>query len=117
MKAELLEWVGENQRRTDNLEFPPVGAQVRIQYRIREGEKTRVQPFEGVVIRHHESPKSLHCTFTVRKISGGIGVERIFPYHSPLLEGVKVLRQGKVRRAKLYFLRQRSGKKARLRSK
>ncbi|MDH5753380.1 MAG: 50S ribosomal protein L19 [Deltaproteobacteria bacterium] len=114
MKQPLLQWVQDNNRRTD-LEFPKVGAQVRVDYRIREGEKERIQAFEGVVIRRHEGPQSLDSTFTVRKISGGTGVERIFPFHSPLIEGLKVLKQGRVRRAKLYYLRNLAGKKARLR--
>ena len=97
--------------------LPPVGAQVRVNYRIREGEKERVQAFEGVVIRRHDGPASLHATFTVRKSSGGFGVERIFPFHTPLIECIVVLRQGRVRRAKLYYLRQREGKKARLRER
>ena len=114
MRKPLIEVVEGAQRRTD-LEFPNVGAQVRVNYRIREGEKERVQAFEGVVIRHHDGPGSLHATFTVRKLSQGYGVERIFPFHSPLIESIAVLRQGRVRRAKLYYLRQREGKKARLR--
>jgi len=114
MRKPLIEFVEGTQRRTD-LEFPNVGAQVRVNYRIREGEKERVQAFEGVVIRHHDGVGSMHATFTVRKSSQGYGVERIFPFHSPLIESIVVLRQGRVRRAKLYYLRQREGKKARLR--
>jgi len=116
MRQPLIEFVEGTQRRTD-LAFPNVGAQVRVAYRIREGEKERVQAFEGVVIRHHGGPKSMQATFTVRKSSQGYGVERIFPFHTPLIESIQVLRQGRVRRAKLYFLRQREGKKARLREK
>jgi large subunit ribosomal protein L19 len=116
MKQPLIQFLQDSYRRTD-LAFPPVGAQVRVNYRIREGEKERVQAFEGVVIRRHDGPGHLNATFTVRKNSGGFGVERIFPFHTPLIEGIVVLRQGRVRRAKLYFLRQREGKKARLREK
>ena len=116
MKQPLIQWIGDNYRRTD-LELPPVGAQVRVNYRIKEGEKERVQGFEGVVIRRHETPKNLQATFTVRKVSQGHGVERIFPFHSPLIESIKVLRVGRVRRAKLYYLRGLQGKKARLREK
>ncbi len=114
MRKPLIEFVEGMHRRTD-LEFPSVGAQVRVNYRIREGEKERVQAFEGVVIRQHDGPGSMHATFTVRKSSQGYGVERIFPFHTPLIESIVVLRQGRVRRAKLYYLRQREGKKARLR--
>jgi large subunit ribosomal protein L19 len=116
MMQPLIQFLQDSHRRTD-LKFPPVGAQVRVNYRIREGEKERVQAFEGVVIRRHDGPGHLNATFTVRKRSGGFGVERIFPFHTPLIEGIEVLRQGRVRRAKLYFLRQREGKKARLREK
>ena len=114
MRQPLIEWVEHNNRRSD-LEFPKVGAQIRVDYRIREGEKERIQAFEGVVLAHHSGPARLDATFTVRKVSNGVGVERIFPFHSPLIEAIKVLRQGRVRRAKLYFLRNLSGKKARLR--
>ncbi|HKI97640.1 MAG TPA: 50S ribosomal protein L19 [bacterium] len=114
MRQPLIEFVEGTVRRTD-LAFPKVGAQVRVNYRIREGEKERIQAFEGVVIRHHDGAGSVHATFTVRKSSQGFGVERIFPFHTPLIESIQVLRQGRVRRAKLYYLRQREGKKARLR--
>jgi len=114
MKQPLIQWVEETSRRGD-ITLPKVGAQVRVNYRIREGEKERIQGFEGVVIRRRESESSLNCSFTVRKVTQGYGVERIFPLHSPLIESIKVLRQGKVRRAKLYFLRNLAGKKARLR--
>jgi large subunit ribosomal protein L19 len=116
MKQPLIQWLTEQERGKERA-FPPVGAQVRVSYRIREGEKERIQAFEGVVIRRHETPASLNATLTVRKVSQGIGVERIFPVHSPLIEGIQVLRLGRVRRARLYYLRQREGKKARLREK
>lgn len=88
------------------------GDTVRVDVKIKEGEKFRIQAFEGVVIaiRRHGTTS----TFTVRKISFGYGVERIFPTHSNIIENIKVLKSGKVRRAKLYFLRQRRGKAARL---
>ncbi|HUJ76321.1 MAG TPA: 50S ribosomal protein L19 [bacterium] len=114
MKQPLLQWVQEN-RLVAERSLPPIGAQVRVNYRIREGEKERVQAFEGVVLRHHGGAGSLDATFTVRKSSQGYGVERIFPLHSPLIEGIRVQRQGRVRRGKLYYLREREGKKARLR--
>lgn len=116
MKQELIQWVNDTHRRTD-LPFPDVGAQAKVSYRIKEGEKERIQVFEGVVIRRHSTPTDLGCTLTVRKVSGGIGVERIFPFHSPLIEKIDVVRLGKVRRSKLYYLRDLAGKKARLREK
>jgi large subunit ribosomal protein L19 len=88
------------------------GETVRVHVKIVEGEKERTQVFEGIVIGL--SGKGNRETFTVRKISYGVGVERIFPLHSPRIEKVDVVSRGKVRRAKLYFLRQRSGKAARL---
>lgn len=88
------------------------GETVRVHVKVVEGEKERTQVFEGIVIRI--SGKGNRTTFTVRKISYGIGVERIFPLHSPRLEKVEVVSRGKVRRAKLYYLRERSGKGARL---
>ncbi|MEK7782803.1 MAG: 50S ribosomal protein L19 [Candidatus Binatota bacterium] len=88
------------------------GETVRVHVKVVEGEKERTQVFEGIVIRI--SGKGNRTTFTVRKISYGIGVERIFPLHSPRIEKVEVVSRGKVRRAKLYYLRGRSGKGARL---
>ncbi len=88
------------------------GETVRVHVKIIEGEKERTQVFEGTVIGL--SGKGNRATFTVRKVSYGVGVERIFPLHSPRIEKVDVVSRGKVRRAKLYFLRQRSGKAARL---
>ena len=95
-------------------EIPPVriGDTVRAHIRIVEGEKERVQVFEGVVIRIHGGGS--RETMTVRKVSFGVGVERIFPLHSPRLEKVEVIRRAKVRQAKLYFLRDLRGKAARL---
>ena len=86
------------------------GDTVRVHVKIKEGDKTRVQPFEGVVIGRRG--RDVQETFTVRKVSFGIGVERIFPLHSPLIESVETLRAGRVRRAKLYYLRGKKGKKA-----
>src|SRR5690606_32320295 len=91
------------------------GDTVRVNVRVREGEKERIQAFEGVVIaRKHGGVAE---TFTVRKISSGIGVERIFPLHSPSIESIKVVRQGRVRRAKLYYLRNLRGKAARIKER
>ncbi len=97
-------------------ELPPfrVGDTVRVHFRIREGEKERVQVFEGVVIRRRRG--DARATFTVRKVSYGVGVERIFPLHSPRIEKVEIAARGHVRQARLYYLRDLRGKKARLRA-
>ena len=89
-----------------------VGDGVRVHTKVREGDKERVQIFTGVVIAHKGS--GIHETFTVRRISYGEGVERVFPLHSPMLGSIEVVRRGKVRRAKLYYLRGRTGKSARI---
>ncbi len=102
------------QRRTDIPDFAP-GDTVRVHVRIKEGDKERIQVFEGVVIARKHG--GLRETFTVRKISFGIGVERIFPLHSPIIERIEVVRRGDVRRAKLYYLRKLKGKAARIREK
>jgi len=85
-----------------------VGDTVRVHVKIKEGEKERVQVFEGTVIAKKHS--GINETFTVRKVSYGIGVERVFPIHSPMIKKIKVKRKGKIRRAKLYYLRERIGK-------
>ena len=89
------------------------GDTVRVHVKVREGEKERIQVFEGVVIGMHRG--GVRATFTVRKVSFGQGVERIFPLHSPIIQKVEVLRSARVRRAKLYFLRELKGKAARMR--
>ena len=98
-------------------DLPPfrAGDTVRVHVKIREGEKERIQVFEGVVIRRRGGGRS--ATFTVRKVSYGVGVERIFPVESPAVAKVEIRRRGHVRRARLYYLRALKGKKARLRSK
>jgi large subunit ribosomal protein L19 len=98
-------------------DVPPFrpGDTVRVNVRVKEGEKERLQAFEGVCIARRGS--GVHETFTVRKISNGVGVERIFPVHSPMIGDVAVVRRGRVRRAKLYYLRHLSGKSARIREK
>jgi large subunit ribosomal protein L19 len=88
------------------------GDTVRVHVKVREGEKERIQVFEGVVIGMHRG--GARATFTVRKVSFGQGVERIFPLHSPIIDKVEILRSAKVRRAKLYFLRNLRGKAARM---
>ena len=92
-----------------------VGDTVRVHVKVREGEKERIQVFEGMVIAQRGG--SVNTSFTVRKISDGVGVERIFPLHSPILEKVEVVRQGRVRRAKLFYLRELRGKAARIQEK
>jgi len=92
-----------------------IGDTVRIMVRVVEGNKEREQAFQGVVIK--QKGGGAGETFTVRKISGGIGVERVFPVHSPNIKSVKVVRRGHVRRAKLYYLRDRVGKAARIKEK
>jgi len=88
-----------------------VGDTIKVNYKIIEGEKVRTQPYQGIVIAIKGSGVSK--TFTVRKIGAdGVGVERIFPFHSPNIEGIRIVKKGKVRRAKLYYLRDRVGKKA-----
>ena len=98
-------------------EFPPFrpGDTVRVHVRIVEGDKERIQAFEGVVIRRRRG--GTRGTFTVRKISYGVGVERTFPIASPRVEKVEILAKGKVRRARLYYLRERTGKAARIRER
>lgn len=88
------------------------GDTVRVHTKIREGEKERIQIFEGVVIR--KKGHGIESTFTVRKVSYGVGVERIFPVHSPMIDKVELVTQGKVRRSRLYYLRDLSGRKARI---
>jgi len=100
--------------RKDLPEIHP-GDTVRVYFKVKEGNKIRVQPFEGVVIKF--SGAMHRRTFTVRRTTGGIGVERTFPLYSPRLEKVNVLRYGKVRRAKLYYLRERRGKAARVKER
>ena len=100
--------------RSDVPPFRP-GDTLRVNVRVKEGEKERLQAFEGVCIARRGSGVS--ATFTVRKISNGVGVERIFPLHSPMIGSVTVVRRGEVRRAKLYYLRKLSGKATRIREK
>jgi large subunit ribosomal protein L19 len=91
------------------------GDTVRVMVRVREGEKERLQAFEGVCIARRGG--GINETFTVRKISAGVGVERIFPLHAPAIAEIELVRKGRVRRAKLYFLRRLAGKAARIREK
>jgi large subunit ribosomal protein L19 len=108
-----MELVEREQLRTDLPEIR-VGDTVKVHVKIVEGEKERIQVFEGIVIRKKKG--GIRSTFTVRKISYGIGVERIFPFHSPRIEHVDVISRAKVRRARLFYLRGLKGKAARIRS-
>lgn len=112
--ANIIEQLEAEQLRTDLPEFSP-GDTVVVQVRVREGQRQRLQAFEGVVIAKRN--RGLNSSFTVRKISHGEGVERVFQTHSPMIAGIKVKRRGDVRRAKLYYLRQRRGRSARIREK
>ena len=100
----------------DNLPNFKSGDTISIGVRVIEGDTSRIQQFEGIVIAI-SSGSGTSKTFTVRKISNGVGVERIFPFHSPNLDSIKVLKKGKVRRAKLYYLRDRIGKAAKVKEK
>ena len=108
---DVLRAVESSQMRTDLPRFRP-GDTVKVHVKIQEGDKHRIQVFEGVVIAHKNN--GLASTFTVRKVSSGYGIERIFPVHSPIIEKMEVVKSGKVRRARLYYLRGRRGKAARL---
>jgi large subunit ribosomal protein L19 len=107
----------ETQKEWLRKDLPPFrpGDTLRVAVRVKEGDKERIQAFEGVCIARRGSGVSE--TFTVRKISNGVGVERIFPVHSPMIAEISVLRRGRVRRAKLYYLRHLTGKATRIREK
>ncbi len=111
MNLNLVNEITKSQLKSDLPELRP-GMTVRVDVKIKEGDKSRIQAFEGIVIKVQGS--GIGETFTVRKISSGVGVERTFPVNSPLIDKIHVLRTGKVRRAKLYYLRSRSGKSARI---
>ncbi len=110
----IIEQIEKELLRDDIPEFSP-GDTVAVQVRIKEGTRERLQIFEGVVIA--KKNRGLNSSFTVRKISNGEGVERVFQTHSKLMTEIKVKRKGDVRRAKLYYLRERSGKSARIKEK
>jgi len=110
----IIEALEKEQMRLDIPDFKP-GDTIRVHAKIKEGEKERVQIFQGVVIRKRKG--NTGATFTVRKVSYGIGVERIFPLHSPSIEKIEIITRGKVRRAKLYYLRKLRGKAARIKEK
>lgn len=108
---DILRAVTQEQLRQDIPDFRP-GDTLRVHVKVREGQRERIQVYEGVVIRRRGS--GISATYTVRKISYGVGVERTFPVHSPKIEKIERTRRGKVRRAKLYYLRGLSGKAARI---
>lgn len=111
---DVMQSLEEREMRKDLPPFNP-GDRIRVYIKVKEGDKERIQPFEGVVISIRGSKNN--ATFTMRKISYGIGVERIFPLHSPIIQKVEVLRRGEVARAKLYYLRKYKGKKTRIKEK
>ena len=110
----VIDTIEREQMRTDIPDFK-AGDTIRVHARIKEGEKERIQVFQGAVIRKRKG--NTGATFTVRKISYGIGVERIFPLHSPSIDKIEVVSRGKVRRGRLYYLRKLRGKAARIKEK
>ncbi|MAX65428.1 MAG: 50S ribosomal protein L19 [Bacteriovoracaceae bacterium] len=112
----LVDVVNKNYLSKNVEKFPAfkAGDSVSVSVRIKEGNKSRIQKFDGTVIAMKGGPQSIDGHFRVRKISSGYGVERVFPFHSPNVEAVKVLNKGKVRRAKHFYLRDRTGKAARI---
>jgi len=111
---DIIKMIEQEQVKSDVVDFN-VGDTVQVHYRVKEGKRERIQVFEGTVIKRQGG--SSRETFTVRKISYGVGVERTFPLHTPKIEKIAVTRRGKVRRARLYYLRERTGKRARVKEK
>ncbi len=111
---DILQQIAKEQIRTDHPEFK-VGDTVKVHYKIKEGSKERIQVFQGIVLQRRGM--QISKTFTVRKISNGIGVERIFPVSSPNIDKIEVVRFGRVRRAKLFYLRKAKGKAARVKER
>jgi len=112
--ADFLHHIDMEDARDDLPDFAP-GDTIRVLYRVREGQKERIQVFQGVCLLRRGS--GMGETFTVRKISSGVGVERVFPVNAPTVGGVEIVRRGRVRRARLYYLRGLRGKAARIREK
>jgi len=110
----IIDQIESEQCKQDLPQFGP-GDTVRVQVRVREGNRERLQAYEGVVLA--KKNRGLNSSFTVRKMTGGEGVERVFQTHSPLIAAIEVVRRGDVRRAKLYYLRERTGKAARIKEK
>ena len=111
---QTIEQIEREMMRLDLPAFAP-GDTIKVYVKIKEGEKERIQAFQGVVISKRRGRSN--ATFTVRKVSYGIGVERIFPLHSPLIDKIKVVSKGRVRRAKIYYLRKLRGKAARIKER
>ena len=114
MMQQLIADITKDQLRTDHPDFRP-GDTVKVHVKVVEGSRERIQVFEGVVIKRQNG--GISETFTVRKISYGVGVERTFPVHSPRIDKIEVTRRGRVRRAKLYYLRNLRGKAARIKER
>ena len=114
MNAEIIKEIEEEQKKKEVSEFN-VGDTVKVHNKIREGNRERIQIFEGTVLKK-QGGNSSRATFTVRKISNGVGVEKTWPIHSPNVEKVEVVRRGKVRRNKLFYLRKLTGKKAKVKA-
>ncbi len=112
--SNIIKELEAEQLKTDITKFSQ-GDTVVVQVRVKEGDKERLQAFEGIVIAIRN--RGLHSAFTVRKISNGVGVERVFQTHSPLISSIQLIRRGDVRQAKLYYLRELTGKKARIKEK
>ena len=112
---DALKIISQSSLKADVSEAIKVGNTVRVQVKIREGERERLQAFEGIVIARKGAGVSE--TFTVRRVAYGVGVERVFPVHSPNVDSVELIRSGKVRRSKLYYLRDRVGKAAKVKQK
>ena len=111
MNLNLVNEITTEQMKTDLPDLRP-GQTVRVDVKIKEGDKSRIQAYEGIVVKVQGS--GIGKTFTVRKVSSGVGVERTFPIHSPIIDKITVVRVGKVRRARLFYLRDRSGKSAKI---
>ena len=110
----VVNYIGMEHMRKDIPDFK-AGDTLRVHVKITEGDKQRIQVFQGVCIKRHND--GINSSFTVRKVSNGVGVERIFPLHSPVIDKIELMMVGRVRRAKLYYLRKLQGKAARIREK
>jgi len=112
--SNIIKQLEQEQMKADVPTYSP-GDTVVVQVKVTEGDKSRLQAFEGVIIA--VKSRGLHSAFTVRKISNGVGVERVFQTHSPIVDSIEIKRRGDVRQAKLYYLRERSGRSARIKEK
>jgi len=111
---DIIQTMTKEQLRTDLPDYR-VGDTVKVNYKIKEGGKERIQAFQGIIIQKKGS--GISKTFTVRKVSNGVGVERIFPSHSPMIESLEIVRHGQIRRAKLFYLRTAKGKASKIKEK